>query len=196
MQNVDTTSTILSGSSDGLVRAVQIFPTNLLGVVSDHGEWSVERIAVGEGAEVMDVTEGALDNARVNKTMGDEESEELKNLGRWWLGSVGHDETLKITDLQAFFLDEDEDEDEKDEEEKEEREDGAGQNLREVEDEADPEEVEEEDTPEGSIAAADSDEESTDEMPVERKRKAKKDASGSKSKKGRHQVEKQFFDQL
>ncbi|KAM6501094.1 WD repeat-containing protein JIP5 [Amanita muscaria] len=46
--NVDSGSTILTGSSDGYVRAVQLFPTKLLGVVTDHGEWPVERIAVGE----------------------------------------------------------------------------------------------------------------------------------------------------
>jgi hypothetical protein len=65
--------TILTGSSDGLVRAVQLFPTNLVGVVTDHGDFPVERIAV-----------------------------ELAGQGRW-VGSVGHDEILKLTDLKVVF---------------------------------------------------------------------------------------------
>ena len=60
-------STILTGSSDGLLRAVQLFPTKLLGVVADHGEFPIERIAVDMGGE-----------------------------GRW-VGSVGHEEVLKLT---------------------------------------------------------------------------------------------------
>ncbi|KAF8653399.1 hypothetical protein AX16_003971 [Volvariella volvacea WC 439] len=49
LPNVDTSSTILTGSSDGFVRAVQLFPTKLLGVIADHGEMPVERIAIGGG---------------------------------------------------------------------------------------------------------------------------------------------------
>lgn len=70
-------STILTGSSDGLLRAVQLFPTKLLGVVADHGSFPVERIAVDQDGE-----------------------------GRW-LGSAGHDNTLKMTDLKDVFEDED-----------------------------------------------------------------------------------------
>ncbi|TDL19463.1 WD40 repeat-like protein [Rickenella mellea] len=69
-------STILTGSSDGLLRAVQLFPTKLIGVVADHGDFPIERIAVGHGGE-----------------------------GRW-VGSVGHDEILRMTDLRAVFEDE------------------------------------------------------------------------------------------
>jgi hypothetical protein len=66
-----SSSTVLTGSSDGLLRAVQIYPTKLLGVVADHGEFPVERIAVDRGGE-----------------------------GRW-VGSVGHEEVLRMTDLAA-----------------------------------------------------------------------------------------------
>ncbi|EDR10266.1 uncharacterized protein LACBIDRAFT_189769 [Laccaria bicolor S238N-H82] len=76
LPNVDPTSTVLTGSSDGYVRAVQILPTKLLGVVADHGEWPIERIAVGGG---------------------------------WWVGSVGHEDLLRMTDLEGFFLDQSED---------------------------------------------------------------------------------------
>jgi WD repeat-containing protein 55 len=44
-----------------------------MGVVTDHGDFPVERIAV-----------------------------ELGGQGRW-VGSVGHDETLKLTDLRTVF---------------------------------------------------------------------------------------------
>ena len=74
-------STLLTGSSDGLLRAVQLFPTKLLGVVADHGEFPIERIAVDMNGE-----------------------------GRW-VGSVGHEEVLKLTDLQEVFADDDDDED-------------------------------------------------------------------------------------
>jgi len=87
LPGTDCASTILSGSSDGLVRAVQIFPTELLGVVADHGEWPVERIAVGEGMTTLSL----------------EAVKDVKELGKWWLGSIGHDESLKLTALQPFF---------------------------------------------------------------------------------------------
>ncbi|KAG9313798.1 WD40-repeat-containing domain protein [Chiua virens] len=70
-------STILTGSSDGFLRAVQLFPTKLLGVVADHGSFPIERIVVDQSGE-----------------------------GRW-IGSAGHDDTLKMTDLKDIFEDED-----------------------------------------------------------------------------------------
>lgn len=76
-QYPNATSTILTGSSDGLVRAVQLFPTKLLGVVSDHGDFPIERIAVDREGEGQ------------------------------WVGSVGHDECVKLTDLRKVFEDED-----------------------------------------------------------------------------------------
>ncbi|KAH7882969.1 WD40-repeat-containing domain protein [Phlebopus sp. FC_14] len=71
-------STILTGSSDGLLRAVQLFPTKLVGVVADHGSFPIERIAVDQKGE-----------------------------GRW-VGSAGHEEMLRMTDLKDVFEDEDE----------------------------------------------------------------------------------------
>ncbi|EIM87291.1 WD repeat-containing protein JIP5 [Stereum hirsutum FP-91666 SS1] len=71
-------STILTGSSDGLIRAVQLLPTKLLGVIADHGEFPIERIEIDRAGE-----------------------------GRW-VGSVGHDEVLRLTDLKDVFEDEDE----------------------------------------------------------------------------------------
>ncbi|KAI6015196.1 WD40-repeat-containing domain protein [Pisolithus orientalis] len=70
-------STILTGSSDGLMRVVQLFPTKLLGVVADHGSFPIERIAIDQNGE-----------------------------GRW-IGSAGHEDVLKMTDLREVFEDED-----------------------------------------------------------------------------------------
>lgn len=52
--------TILTGSSDGLIRVVQLFPHKLLGVVGDHGGMPVEHLtrknsllaSIGHGSEV------------------------------------------------------------------------------------------------------------------------------------------------
>jgi hypothetical protein len=59
------------------LRAVQLFPTKLLGVVADHGSFPIERIAVDQNGE-----------------------------GRW-VGSAGHEDTLKMTDLKDVFEDDD-----------------------------------------------------------------------------------------
>ncbi|KAF9445042.1 WD repeat-containing protein JIP5 [Macrolepiota fuliginosa MF-IS2] len=118
LPDIDTTSTILTGSSDGFVRAVQILPTKLLGVVADHGDWPVERVAVGSGAaqlsidgeEVNDSDEEwhGVDTAR-NQTSGStaraDEANDSASPGRWWVGSVGHENGLRLTDLMSFFRD-------------------------------------------------------------------------------------------
>ncbi|KAL5514859.1 hypothetical protein ACEPAG_2175 [Sanghuangporus baumii] len=80
-------STLLTGSSDGFLRAVQLFPTKLLGIVADHGEFPIERIAIDRNGEGH------------------------------WVGSVGHDEVLKLTDLREIFEDEGDEEDDKGDEE-------------------------------------------------------------------------------
>ena len=82
-------STILTGSSDGLLRAVQLFPTKLLGVVVDHGSFPIERIAIDRGGEGH------------------------------WVGSVGHDEKLRLTDLREVFEGSDGEEEEEEGEDKE-----------------------------------------------------------------------------
>ncbi|EJD02027.1 WD40 repeat-like protein [Fomitiporia mediterranea MF3/22] len=89
-------STILTGSSDGLLRAVQLFPTKLLGVIGDHGEFPIERIAIDKNGE-----------------------------GRW-VGSVGHDEVVRMTDLREVFEDGNGDEEEEDEKGDEASSDGGG----------------------------------------------------------------------
>ncbi len=71
-------STILTGSSDGLLRVIELLPTRLVGVIADHGDFPIERIAVDHAGE-----------------------------GRW-VASVGHDEVLRLTDLREVLENEDE----------------------------------------------------------------------------------------
>ncbi|KAJ7594186.1 WD40-repeat-containing domain protein [Mycena floridula] len=170
LSNVDTDSTILSGSSDGLVRAVQIFPTKLLGVIADHGEFPVERIAIGEGISIEDESTGAGVK---------------KNQGRWWLGSVGHDEKLKMTALEELF-------EEDDEEEEEEEGDSEDPECPEVEEKEETEQETE------TVEKEQESDEDSDVKPVKGKRK-KQMQEGPKTKKGKRntvEAEVAFFDEL
>lgn len=108
--NVDTTSTILTGSSDGYVRAVQILPTKLLGVVADHGEWPIEQIAIGSGMHQLTIDDSTkMENAsQICKPPGEDSSSEeeaTEHRSKWWVGSVGHEDVLRMTDLEGFFRD-------------------------------------------------------------------------------------------
>ncbi|PBK63827.1 WD40 repeat-like protein [Armillaria solidipes] len=175
--DVDATSTILTGSSDGFVRAVQIFPTKLLGVVADHGEWPVERVAIENDDD------GKSPDAR------------------WWVGSVGHDETLKLTSLRGVFDGENRGDDE---------EEGEGEGESEGDDTGSGEEDEEEETDnradnEAKQSGSEDDEDDDDSdsdspaMPTKRKRKTEKNPLVAvKRKKGRNEVEVEgrFFEDL
>lgn len=129
-----------------------MFPTSLMGVVADHGDWPVERIAAAPSACASD------------------------DADRWWLGSVGHDETMKLTDMTQFFhepeKDSDDDGDSSDEEEE----------TDVIEEPAEPVSVED----------------STDEeVPAVKKRKPPKEAVVPRKKGKQHvEVEHQFFDGL
>lgn len=107
--NVDTSSTLLTGSSDGLVRAVQVLPTKLLGIVADHGDLPVERIEIGGGGGGQLNLELAGTSSKSSRKMGkkrgggEEDEYQVETHSRWWVGSVGHDEVLRLTDLEDFF---------------------------------------------------------------------------------------------
>ncbi|KAF9034693.1 WD40 repeat-like protein [Hymenopellis radicata] len=106
LPDVDVSSTLLTGSSDGIVRAIQVFPTKLLGVVADHGEWPIEKVVVGEGISCLTLDDSDEPSSPAEKKSDAEENdeeEEQENDGRWWVGSVGHDEILKLTNLRNFF---------------------------------------------------------------------------------------------
>ncbi|KIK68353.1 hypothetical protein GYMLUDRAFT_35751 [Collybiopsis luxurians FD-317 M1] len=114
LPNVDHTSTLLSGSSDGFVRAVGVFPTKLHGVVVDHGEWPVERIAIGEGVSQLTLDDDQDKSVEEHKprnkapsidkgSENEENDESSSSPGYFWAGSAGHDEFLKLTNLDVFF---------------------------------------------------------------------------------------------
>jgi len=165
-------STILTGSSDGLMRAVQLFPTKLLGVVADHGDFPVERIAIDQNGE-----------------------------GRW-VGSAGHEEVLKLTDLNEVFEDEDDEEaqeggsgsegDSGDESDKGEEEQASAAPAETRQEEKSDEEEE--------VKGEDGTGDSSDEEP-QKKRKRKKEQDplqAGKKRKGRNEVdaEPSFFADL
>ncbi|EMD37007.1 hypothetical protein CERSUDRAFT_137412 [Gelatoporia subvermispora B] len=172
-------STILTGSSDGIMRAVQLFPTKLLGVVADHGDFPVERIAIDQNGE-----------------------------GRW-VGSAGHEEVLKLTDLNEVFEDDEEEEEEDgaegksggEDEDKEgsSDEDSEAEKVAAVkEDAGEQEELDQEDE---AKEAEQEDSSDSDEEPQQKKRKRNKEVDplqALKKRKGRNEVdaEPSFFADL
>lgn len=202
LPGVDASSTILTGSSDGMVRAVKVLPTKLLGVVADHGDWPVERIAIGGGTSqlTLDESGGADKNGgNVGKKAGEEDVDQTP--GRWWVGSVGHEEVVRLTDLEAFFH--------------EAVKDGTGgadkllalsEDQREVEDvneddgnDASDSDAELEEKPTATKAVeAEEDSDDEDEAPKAKKRKRKPEKNPLVKKKGKNSVEVEttFFDGL
>ncbi|KAL1658437.1 WD40-repeat-containing domain protein [Schizophyllum commune] len=167
---VDTTRTVLTGSSDGFVRAVQVLPTKLLGVVADHGEWPVERVAVGQ-APTPEFH--AVSGDAKGKGKATEEDEEESTNAKYWVGSVGHDESLRLTSLEAFF-----------------KEGGVDVEEGAVR-------IEERETGDDDGGSDDSDSDEEKET-KKRKRKQPKDLLAVKKKKGRNEIdlEGKFFDGL
>mmetsp|Transcript_2278 Transcript_2278/g.6814 ORF Transcript_2278/g.6814 Transcript_2278/m.6814 type:complete len:349 (+) Transcript_2278:2384-3430(+) len=45
--------TVLTGSSDGLIRAVQLHPNKLLGLVGEHGELPIERLTLSKDCRLL-----------------------------------------------------------------------------------------------------------------------------------------------
>jgi WD repeat-containing protein 55 len=164
LPNVDSASTILTGSSDGLVRVVDVFPTKLSGIAADHGDFPVERIAVSDSL--------------MQATLSSKDSDNERDLGRWWIGSIGHDDNLKLTSLGELFGLEDEGNEE------------ASKEEHDV--------IESEDCSAGFAKDADSSSEDSEaEQSGKRKRKRKKDSGFSKKKDRREvSVEPKFFDDL
>lgn len=80
---------IATGSSDGLLRLVQIHPNKLLGVVADHGDFPVERIKMDRHGKwmgsvshdsVLKMTdlEGALEDSDSDEEQGDRGDSEIE----------------------------------------------------------------------------------------------------------------------
>ncbi|PPQ92493.1 hypothetical protein CVT25_010326 [Psilocybe cyanescens] len=208
---VDTTSTILTGSSDGMVRAVQILPTKLLGVVADHGDWPIERISVGGGLGQLTIEpqeRSSHEHIKSNKTDGD--NEHGPQQCRWWVGSVGHEEVLRMTDLVGFFHDNEGDESVKgalgievsgndsDIEDSDSGEEEEGKRTQEQLNALAPAAVEI-DEEGGDDSADESDSESDAPPPPKRKRKQENEpVMVVKKKKGKNnvEIEPSFFDEL
>ena len=161
----DAQSTILTGSSDGLLRAVQILPTKLLGVVADHGEFPIERIAVDRGGE-----------------------------GRW-VASAGHEEVLKLTDLKEVFEDGGDDDEGDEEESGGEEVEEAGQSESEEEkdepakpvSDGDPEPEAEAES--GTENQGSSDDEDATEQRKRKRKKEKDPFKAAKKTKARNEME-------
>ena len=74
LPNVPDDTIIATGSSDGLVRLVQILPNKLLGAVADHSTYPVERLALSsdgrwlasasheEGIKMTDIADALVDS--------------------------------------------------------------------------------------------------------------------------------------
>ncbi|GLB39835.1 putative WD40 repeats [Lyophyllum shimeji] len=202
LPGVDASSTILTGSSDGMVRAVKILPTQLVGVVADHGDWPVERIAIGGGTNQLTL-DGRGGAGKSGSTSGKkvDEAEVDHPPGRWWVGSVGHEEVIRLTDLEAFFHEAARD-----------GSDGAG-GLALDEDQREVEDTDEEDGDNDTdsdlhleeklaarkIVEPEEDSDDEDEAPKARKRKRKPEQTSlTVKKKGKNSVEVEptFFDGL
>ena len=178
------------------MRAVRILPTKMLGVVADHGDWPVERISVGGGMGQLSIEPEEDKSAKFAKNKlktNQDETVGAEQQQRWWVGSVGHDDTLRMTDLEGFFR------------EAEQAETGKGALTADVRDDDSDDEILEEDS-QGKESDAEkqeegeSSEESDVPLPKKRKRKAEKDASKMtiKKHKGKNSiaVDRSFFDGL
>ena len=149
-------NTILTGSSDGLLRVIELLPTRLVGVIADHGDFPIERIAIDRAGE-----------------------------GRW-VGSVGHDEALRLTDLREVLEDEDEsgakteDEDEEGDASSDEGDEGAHSGLPLARSRA---------RNEDGGGEKDSGDESDTPKPRKRRKKDKGDLTGRPQRKGKNQVD-------
>jgi hypothetical protein len=85
-----TSDVIATGSSDGLIRVIQIHPSKFLGIIAEHG--------------------GSTDGDKNESKEGlPVERMKLDRRGKW-LGSVSHDELLKLTDVEGALEGSDSDE--------------------------------------------------------------------------------------
>jgi WD repeat-containing protein 55 len=189
------------------VRAVRILPTKLLGVVVDHGDWPVERISIGGGMGQLSIEpeeDGITNSSRTHQNkskISQGKTIETEQQQRWWVGSIGHDDTLRMTDLGGFFREVEQSEirtlapDVRDD-------DADTEEDEQFEEDSQPEEK-----PETRIAESNSPEQDKGEsgedsdipQPKKRKRKAEKDTLNiMKKHKGKKSiaVDRSFFDGL
>lgn len=113
--------TVLTGSSDGLVRVVQVLPHKLLGVVADHGGLPVERItrkerwvvSIGHGPEARFTDVGPLlepDSDEDEEQSGEEsdsDSDEEADAGPGLVGDLSGDLSMRSASRKADETDHD-----------------------------------------------------------------------------------------
>ncbi|KIM41626.1 hypothetical protein M413DRAFT_71725 [Hebeloma cylindrosporum] len=207
LPNVDTASTILTGSSDGYVRAVQILPTKLLGVVADHGEWPIERISIGGGHGQLSLDTKDSHSTKIGDKSMEVDQEEAFGANdaerRWWVGSVGHEEVLRLTDLEGFFRDNENNQDGKgrlgvDTTGSSEDSDAEEENGEEGDDAPAKAEMMEITESEDDVNEEESESESDVPQPKKRKRQLEEPMVPTKKKKEKNAVvvERSFFDEL
>jgi hypothetical protein len=85
-----TQDVIATGSSDGLIRVVQIHPSKFLGVIAAHGtSFAEQEPEDGVGDKKKSNTEGfPIERMKLDRH-------------KKWLGSISHDDLLKLTDIEG-----------------------------------------------------------------------------------------------
>ncbi|KAG9094058.1 WD repeat-containing protein jip5 [Ceratobasidium sp. 370] len=185
-----TPDVIVTGSSDGLVRVVQLFPHKLLGVIADHGTFPIERLKTDRNGawlgsashddvlKMTDVRDALVDSDEESEE-GEKDSNDESGVGEEVGGSVDEDSS--------------EGEGERVEEEDE------GEAVAGLDQDSDSGPGEEQEAERGPVAhahATQSSDESEPEQPEKRprKRKKKQGMSSGSSKKGK--VDDNFFSGL
>jgi hypothetical protein len=173
-----------------------VLPTKLFGVVADHGEFPIERIAIGEGIGRLSLNDN--DKQVPEKKGDDADGSDTGGQGRWWVGSAGHDEILRLTNLEEFFENVGKDKDTNAEGEG--SSENGGDAERDNEDEEDADENHEAKTADNEQEEESGSEGEDSDAPKARKRKRKpeKDPLAVRRKKGKNEVdiEGAFFDEL
>lgn len=83
--NSSSKSILITGSSDGYIRAFQLFPNQFLGIVGDCGEDGVGCLKLDTGAGASNIT---------GEIIADK-----------WLACTAHDEYIRIWDLESILTD-------------------------------------------------------------------------------------------
>ena len=143
----------------------------------------------------LSIEPGEDTSAKIAKNKVKTKQDETEKQQKWWVGSVGHDDTLRMTDLEGFFR------------EAEQAETALTSDVREDDSDTEVDEKLEESQEKAEITVSDnskqhegeSSEESDIPQPKKRKRKGEKDSLNTMKKhKGKKSiaVDRSFFDDL
>lgn len=174
----------------------------MLGVVADHGNWPIERISIGCGMGQLSIEPKEDKSAKIGKNKVKAKQDKTIGAGpqqKWWVGSAGHDDTLRMTDLEGFFREAEQAETDKGALAADVRDDDSDTELNEKSEEDSHEKPEITEFDSSQQEEGESSGESDIPVPKKRKRKAEKDALNTlKKHKGKKSVavERSFFDDL